>query len=558
MSAESYRNGVWRQVIIFWLPVGTASICFVPLLSEFFVNLWHQETEQFFPLALIGSGLLAWRGLSEVPVPLRGGTVPLTLVLLALFLLLTVVATLLWSPWINVGAILVGALTLAWWLGAAPLIKAVLPAWLMFLTIIPPPLELGERFALFLQHNAVVGSSFLLSLLKIPHLRSGNILEIPGARLLVEQACSGINSVLFMAAACVFYTLWQRRSFLFFIILTVLTMIWIFISNLIRITFSTWILYNFNINLFSPFRHEAVGLFLTASTFLFIFVSSKLLEKLVAHPNNISDNQVAHPVSLQMLVSSNKPRGGYVALALIIMILAIIQLNVGLNVHHLLTRYNRIDNKNLDGSKSFSLPVNIEGWTLQSKVTPIPVRTAFESGIYSHIWIYKKEGVIASISLDYPFYFYHDVRLCYLETGWSVIDSKLSRGNSSDGNIPDMEVTMVHDSGLNGFLLFSTVNQSGQWVEGIVSDTSPPDATGIPLEKGGFYEDLVKRLRRNFTYYDYSHTSTCRIQILASSSIELDEQEKESINALFRSSRLQLVNQLMAPHPKMKPANNQD
>jgi len=552
MGTESHRIRAWRQKHLLLLPIGLAALCFVPLLSEFFVNLWSQESEQFFPLALLGSGLLAWRGLSEVPVPLRSGTLPITLVLVAPFLLSTLAATLLWSPWIEGVAILFGILALVWWLGGAPLLKAVLPAWLMLLTVIPPPLALGETFALFLQHNAVVGSSSLLSLLKIPHFRSGNILEIPGARLFVEQACSGINSVLFMAAACVFYTLWKRRSLLFFIILTVLTMIWIFVSNLFRITFSTWILYNFSINLFSPWRHEAIGLFVTASTFLFILIASMLLEQLAFHPYRFSEHLITHPVSIQMLSASRKLRGGYVFLALLILILGITQLEVGLRVHHLQTSENRIDIRALDGSKHISLPANIEGWTLESKITPAPVRTAFETGIYSHIWIYKKDGVIASISLDYPFNEYHDVRICYVGNGWDILDSKLSWGNSSNGNIPDMEVNMVHDSGLKGFLLFSTVNQAGRWVEDIVSGTSLSDSTGIPLEKEGVVSELVKRLRRNFGYYYYSHTSTCRIQLLASSSIGMDGQNKESVNALFRASRHMLVIQLMDPKPSPK------
>jgi hypothetical protein len=59
----------------------------------------------------------------------------------------------------------------------------------------------------------------VLGLLGIPHMLTGMIIEIPGQRLLVEEACSGINSVLSMTSACVFYAMWQRRSLFFLIVL---------------------------------------------------------------------------------------------------------------------------------------------------------------------------------------------------------------------------------------------------------------------------------------------------------------------------------------------------
>ena len=76
----------------------------------------------------------------------------------------------------------------------------------------------------------------MLDLLGVPHLREGNILSIPGKQLLVEEACSGVNSVLFMSSACVFYVLWRRRPILFLPVIFFLTIGAVLLGNLFRIT----------------------------------------------------------------------------------------------------------------------------------------------------------------------------------------------------------------------------------------------------------------------------------------------------------------------------------
>jgi len=39
----------------------------------------------------------------------------------------------------------------------------------------------------------------------------------------VEEACSGVNSILFMTSACVFFAMWQRRGAFFLALLYALT-----------------------------------------------------------------------------------------------------------------------------------------------------------------------------------------------------------------------------------------------------------------------------------------------------------------------------------------------
>ena len=79
---------------------------FGPLLTQFFLNQWKQEAHQFFPLAIAGAALLAWRGCGEARVPLVPGSGRVTLPLLLAALAILFLAALSWSPWLGMVALL--------------------------------------------------------------------------------------------------------------------------------------------------------------------------------------------------------------------------------------------------------------------------------------------------------------------------------------------------------------------------------------------------------------------------------------------------------------------
>jgi hypothetical protein len=90
---------------------------------------------------------------------------------------------------------------------------------LTYLTLLPlllvrPPGKL-DTFALhWLQENTTWLASRVLEALRRLHLHRGNIIELPDRPILVEEACSRVQSlftVLFLAA---FIVCWDRRSLL--------------------------------------------------------------------------------------------------------------------------------------------------------------------------------------------------------------------------------------------------------------------------------------------------------------------------------------------------------
>ena len=546
-----------------WMMGALFMIGFGPLLFRFFGNLWKYEVHQFFPLALAGAWALAWRGLSEVKHPLPEGSRGVTVTLTILFLAFLCIASLIWSPWMGVAAALIALAAAAWWLGGIPLMRALLPAWIMLLTVIPPPLKLDARLALELQHWAVAGSSRVLALLAVPHLRGGNILEIPGQRLLVEEACSGINSVLFMTAACVFYVMWQRRSLLFLIILYVMIIGCVLIGNLIRITSGAWLLFNYQVDLFTGWRHETLGLVLTATYLIFIVAADALLGRLFPRLAafsllRIPSSQTAPATSpksstplLQGLLEGHQLRGGIIVVALLLVLLGSLQFVQLKNNSKQVVHERRINPKQMDGSAKFSLPREIAGWTLSSEAKPVPKKTAFEDGVYSHVWMYEKGGLVATISLDYPFFDYHDVRICYTGSGWTVKESRLQSAKNSKDQIPGMEVSLEKENGLKGDLFYSTVDQFGKWLEES-SQRAAYDAHGQAFEGG-----LLNRVAYRFSQQQSpvtEETLNYRIQLVVSSQGGLDTLQHAQAAKLFQEARLLLAEQFVIRPAEHKPS----
>ncbi len=528
-----------------------ALVGFGPLLAQFFYNLWQFNTYQFFPLALTGGAFLIARGVQEARRPFKQRSLWLRTPLLLATLGVLAPASVLWSPWLGAAAFLLAVLAASWWFGGWRLLREVFPGWLVLLTVLPPPLKLDTRFAMLLQEWATAGSSRLLGLLGIPHLLTGLIIEIPGQRLLVEEACSGINSVLFMTSACVFYAMWRRRSVLFLGLLYALTIGCVLAGNLVRITSGAWVLFHFQIDLFVGWKHEALGLVLTAFYLGFIVVADTLLGRVFTSKTRYRTTEADEKP--ESVLAGWSFSGGIRFVTVLLAILGAVQLVRGWDFHFRKENARRINPAWMDGSAKFTLPQEIDGWRLVSDVKPVPKRAAFEDGVYSHIWQYQKGSTLATISFDYPFFGYHDVTVCYRNAGWKIGDTKLQRANADNAMVPCMEVVLEREGGLKADLLYSTVDEAGVWLEEH-GKRSPYDAEGKALQDGNISARLTQRLRQMPYANDaYDDAINYRIQILAAARGGLGSEQRQQVESLFRQARILIANQFIAPSTRPTP-----
>jgi len=523
---------------------------FAPLLTQFFLNLWQFETYQFFPMALAGGVALFLRAVKEVQQPLTPGGFFVPLFLIPLALLILACASVLWSPWMGALSFLLMILGVTWGLGGWHFLKAILPSWFVFLTVLPPPLKLDERFALLLQGWAVAGSSRILDFLIIPHERTGLVIEIPGLRLLVEEACSGINSILFMTFICVFYAMWMRRSVFFTVVLYIFTIGCVLAGNLVRIVSGAWAWYYYQVEILTGWKHEAIGLSLTATYIALIILAEKSLRN-PSRAYSVSDHESSDS-PLPLLQSLNLG-SAFKFLTILLVFLGLVQLVRGWDFHTQREGAKQVNTTEFDGSAFFELPPEIDGWKLVGEPKPQSKTAAYEDGVHSHIWKLQKNGMQAVVSLDYPFFGYHDVTVCYRNSGWTVNESKLLQASAENGFVPNMEIVLAKPGGVKAILLYSTIDESGIWLEDS-PNRSAYNKEGESLQEGNLFERLFSRLRLiPYANESYDLAVNFRIQTLAAAQSGLSSAQKQEVEKLFQKVRPLLAGQFVTVSPTPTP-----
>ncbi|MCX6971934.1 MAG: exosortase U [Verrucomicrobia bacterium] len=428
---------------------------FTPLLATFFFNLWKQPEYQFFPQALAAAGFLAWDRLREVPRGMLRGKPAPAAVLLLLSLTMLALAVLVWSPWLAIVASLPAGIAVLWLIGGGQLLRNAAPAMVMVLTIIPPPLGLDLRLGLFLRELATILSSRTLDLLGVIHSVSGNVIELPGQKLLVEEACSGINSVLFVTAFCLFYLFWRRRPLWCFLICLPASLAFVVMGNVVRISLGASLRYYKGIDLLTGWKHETESIILVA-LYVLLVVS---LESLF--PRSKTGDRKALPPAAGLSSPLNFPVWFKAACAVFAALGVLSTFQVWEKSNEGIQPLRAADSRLADGAV-FSLPGRIGDWS-RSETGPPTVNKIETLGLSSAIWNFQRPGMQAVIAFDYPIWRYHDVEGCYSNNGWTVERKEIFVPKT--GAPPRFQMEMKKDPGIRGTLWFATINEKGEWVD---------------------------------------------------------------------------------------------
>jgi len=124
--------------------------------------------------------------------------------------------------------------------------------------MIAPPTFLYERFTLDLQLIAGRLGADCLELMGYPVLREGNVLEMVGIKLSVEEACSGLRSLVSIVFLCVLYNHFFVRGNLTRAVILAMAVPIAIIGNVGRIVM-TGVVGQHNHELAGGFAHEALG-----------------------------------------------------------------------------------------------------------------------------------------------------------------------------------------------------------------------------------------------------------------------------------------------------------
>jgi exosortase len=170
-------------------------VCFAPVLRAMAVQWWVNPDMGHAWFVPVVSGYIVWQKRAELaamtPQPNWWG---LALVIFSGFQLIA--ATLGVELFVARTAVVEMAIGVVWMLGGTAILKKLAFPLLLLFFIVPIPTILYTRITFPLQIKASQLAEWSLTVINIPVVREGNVLELPNHRLAVVEACSGIRSLL--------------------------------------------------------------------------------------------------------------------------------------------------------------------------------------------------------------------------------------------------------------------------------------------------------------------------------------------------------------------------
>jgi exosortase len=418
----------------------------MPLLVQHARQIWLRPHYRFFPLVLVGAGVLAWLRLRGWPGPQPGRAALAIPALFAAWLVLAA-AEVLSSSWLAAVAALTALAALAYALGGAALCRRLFPAWLLLCLAVPPPLELDRDLILWLQGVTTRWSSGVLDLLSVFHLTAGHVVEIDGRRLLVDQACSGINSLFSVLACALFLIFLAGRPVLHAVLLLAAAVGWVLVANVTRVALVALVLARWDIDWSAGWRHDALGLLLFAAAVGLIASTDQLLGFLLAPartpiaPASSGEMQgVPGGATVQEAVPDEPAPGAAqrtppwrITHFFWLATLTVPAYLLLLGGHALAQRWDEPDaegDSTLPGAVAElgtdSLPERMGPWRRQGFQT-LTRDTGSFFGERSCTWRYRHGERTATLSVDYPFPAWHDLTRCYTGQGWRVEEQTVHR-----------------------------------------------------------------------------------------------------------------------------------
>jgi exosortase len=505
----------------------------LPLLALQARITWEHPHYGFFPLVLLASGLLAARAGARLG-PLEPGNDRRAVMALGGSWVLLAGACVMGSPWLGAVAAMSVTAAVIYAAGGGGLLRPLLPAWGLLWLTIPPPLDVDGELIALLQTAATRSSSHVLDLLGVSQLREGNVIRLADRRLLIEEACSGVQSLFTVLAGTIFLALWARRSLARGVALVAAAVVWVVLGNTVRIVAVVELAAHWGFDATTGWRHEALGLTvfavalgLTASTDGLVSFLAGVREILrIRARERETEPEVqprapapeARPRIPTRLPDLRRTRLASWPLAAAFggLILAQVVLLPPLMEDYLLP--GSMVGSRLLALHADDLPVSQGPFQRQGSQT-IRRELGHSSGRFSRLWTYRWGRRTVSVSLDGPFMGWHELTRCYLGQGWTLLERSVQPGESRGSSFAAVRLERGPEQ--VGELFFSLFDFRGK----VLEPWGPGGRLGYAGERLAFW-------RRQRTY---------QVQMFVTAGEALTSAERVQAQAFFESARSRLI-----------------
>lgn len=280
VSDNAPRSGL--AVTGAWVIALGMALLAIPTIVTLGEQVWSQESGAHGPIVLVTGLWLLWRKRDEMRAAAVPGSDWLTIPAMTASLALYVFGRA--YDFISlevVGLYGVGLSLLYACFGLRVLLTNWFPLFYLAFLVPPPGWFMDSITAplkLFVSFAATEG----LQAVGIPVFREGVTLMIGHYQLLVEDACSGMNSITGLVAISLFYIyLLRNASWRYSLFLVALVIPIAIVANIIRIVVLVLLTYFFGDAVAQGFLHMAAGIFLFVTALLLVFAVDNLMSRLL-------------------------------------------------------------------------------------------------------------------------------------------------------------------------------------------------------------------------------------------------------------------------------------
>lgn len=521
MNVETFKNNPRR-----WIAAG----CFVVLTSWILWRMWVLDALGAVPLGLAAVLAVLWRDLATEPLrPLRAAGLPLIAIASAT---LYAGGVLIESTFVQVLGI--GGLGAAWIIG----VKGWSRSWalLVLLGLVSMPQGLvQESFFVHLQRFAAGMASWGLDLAAVPHLQQGAVLETPRGDLFVEEACSGMRSLLTGLVAGQAYLAWIRKSLLFSMWFLLGCALLLMFGNCLRIFVISLLLVRFGIDWTSGWQHEATGMVVFIGALALLPGMRKLQERLAsayvrwrtpwAEPQQdlVPSRVDAVPIQgrpwMHVVMVERMP-GAVLA--------AIFMMTAAGFAGRLVFGGEEPAFFRAEGSypklARVELPENLAGWKQDLSAKEVSVIEKY--GLDQHVWCFRKDGLTAWVAADLPFDHLHQLRVCYRNRDWLVVGEG-SEKESAGGAFATLELRSKEGQRPPMLVLFDNYDLIGKRYVG-----------GVPRPLASRWSRALEKIAgRRSVDSGGERGAFCQVQVVVQGVPSLDSPTGAQSRRLFEEAR---------------------
>lgn len=261
--------------------IGSFALLAIPTAMTLSVETWSSEAGAQGPLVLATGGWLLWRLRDEFKREAKAGNLVVSVALLVVALATYIFGRAFDFLTLEAGGAYLAGLTMIYTRFGA---RLMLKHWFPFLYLafaVPPPAYVLDQATQPLKQFVSHISTDALAATGLPVSREGVTIFVGQYQLLVEDACSGMNSIIGIIAVTLLYAHLAHGSSLRYSLLLLLLAVPIAIAaNILRIMTLILLTYFAGDGVAQGFLHYTAGFFLFALAIVLVFGLDKTLRAL--------------------------------------------------------------------------------------------------------------------------------------------------------------------------------------------------------------------------------------------------------------------------------------